>query len=160
MGLQDALAGFVVGPGEELVVGFAAVGFEDEAVVGPEEVGDVAEQGLVGEWLREVLEEGVDEVFELVARGGSGGDDSSERFLRPRWLAVTSSCGLTSRWLRASLTALRSGLYGSIEERSISVRSGGVTGMPLWNVRSMFWLRWVRMPSCLRSVGAVTSGSR
>ena len=29
MGLQDALAGFVVGPGEELVVGLAAVGFED-----------------------------------------------------------------------------------------------------------------------------------
>ena len=36
---QEALAGSVVGAGEELVVGVAAVGFEDEAVLGPEESG-------------------------------------------------------------------------------------------------------------------------
>ena len=110
-------------------------------------------------WLREVFEEGVDEVFELVACGCSGRDDCSE-------LACASVvAGDEFVWLDQPLvegfvdrSAQR--LYGSIEERSISVRSGVVTGMPLRYVRSMIWLRWVWMPSCLRSVGAVTSGSR
>ena len=156
---QVALAFCVVGSGQQLVVGVAAVGFEDQALGGPQEVGLIAEQRLVGERLWEVGEEGVDEVLELVARGRAGGDDVSELLCAPV-VGGDELVGLDEPKLRASLTARRSVAYGSIEERSISVRSGGVTGMPLWNVRSMHWLRCTRIPSRVLSAGTVTSGSR
>lgn len=67
-----------------------------------------------------------------------------------------SSASESLAWRRARLTVASS----SVRERSMMVRTGGVTGMRLKNSRSMCFERCTRIRGCLWAVGAVTSIGR
>ena len=140
--LEQLLAFEVVRTGEWVVVPLAAVGFDREPEGGDAEVGDDAaalevqwdvDVGVVGARGEDQVEH---EVFELAAGGRGAGEDLREfarAAPRPEPRAGPDEITEGDEVARTRLApARRRVLASTIAARSMTVRTGEVTGTPLW----------------------------